>query len=43
MTIRVDSDRLHWSFGPGWPRFSLPLAAIRSAGPLEVLRSVAAR
>ena len=30
MTIRVDIDRLHWSFGPGWPRFSLPLAAVRS-------------
>jgi hypothetical protein len=30
MTIRVDGDRLHWSFGPGWPRFSLPLAEIRS-------------
>lgn len=30
MTIRLDSDRLHWSFGPGWPRFELPLAAVRS-------------
>jgi len=30
MTIRVDGDRLRWSFGPGWPRFSLPLAEIRS-------------
>src|SRR5512134_3939516 len=30
MTIRVDGGRLRWSFGPGWPRFSLPLAEIRS-------------
>jgi hypothetical protein len=30
MTIRIDSDRLRWSFGPGWPRFSLTLADIRS-------------
>ena len=30
MTICIDDDRLRWSFGPGWPRFALPLAAIRS-------------
>lgn len=36
MTIRVDGDRLHWSFGPGWPRFSLPLAEVQS---VEVTRT----
>ena len=36
MTIRVDDDRLLWSFGPGWPRFSLALAQIRS---VEVTRT----
>jgi len=36
MTIRVDDDRLRWSFGPGWPRFSLPLAEIES---VEVTRT----
>jgi hypothetical protein len=30
LTIRIDGDRLRWSFGPGWPRFSLPLAEIAS-------------
>lgn len=30
MTIAIDSERLRWSFGFGWPRFSLPLADIRS-------------
>jgi hypothetical protein len=30
MTICIDSDRLRWSFGPGWPRFSLALAEIQS-------------
>ena len=28
LTVRVDAERLRWSFGPGWPRFSLPLADI---------------
>ena len=28
LTVRVDGDRLHWAFGPGWPRFSLALADI---------------
>jgi hypothetical protein len=36
MTIRVEGERLRWSFGPGWPRFSLPLAEIRS---VEVTRT----
>ena len=36
MTVRIDDDRLHWSFGPGWPRFSLPLAEVRS---VEVTRT----
>ena len=30
LTIRIDGDLLRWSFGPGWPRFSLPLAGIAS-------------
>ncbi len=30
MTIEVRGDRLRWSFGLGWPRFSLRLAEIRS-------------
>jgi hypothetical protein len=30
LTIRIDGDLLRWSFGPGWPRFSLPLAEIAS-------------
>jgi hypothetical protein len=36
MTISVDGDRLRWSFGPGWPRFSLPLAEVQS---VEVTRT----
>ena len=36
MMIRVDGDRLRWSFGPGWPRFSLPLAEVQS---IEVTRT----
>lgn len=28
LTVRVAGDRLHWAFGPGWPRFSLALADI---------------
>ena len=28
LTIRVDGPRLRWSFGPGWPRFSVLLADI---------------
>jgi hypothetical protein len=31
LTVRIDDGRLHWAFGPGWPRFSLPLADIASA------------
>ena len=30
MTVRVDGERLSWHFGPGWPRFVLPLQEIRS-------------
>ena len=30
MTVRIEGDRLRWSFGPGWPRFSLPLAEVQS-------------
>jgi hypothetical protein len=29
LTIRVDNERLHWHFGPGWPRYQVPLALIR--------------
>jgi hypothetical protein len=36
LTVRVDGDRLHWSFGPGWPRFSLPLGDIAA---VEVTRT----
>jgi hypothetical protein len=36
LTIRVDRDRLRWDFGPGWPRFSLPLADIER---VEVART----
>lgn len=36
LTVRVDHSHLRWSFGPGWPRFSLPLAEI--AG-VEVTRT----
>jgi hypothetical protein len=25
LTVRIDPRRVHWAFGPGWPRFSLPL------------------
>lgn len=28
LTVRIDQHRVHWAFGPGWPRFSLPLADI---------------
>lgn len=28
LTVRIERDRLHWAYGPGWPRFSLPLADI---------------
>ena len=30
MTLAVEGGRLRWSFGFGWPRFSLPLADIES-------------
>jgi hypothetical protein len=30
LTIRIDGDRLRWSFGVGWPRFSLPLAEVQA-------------
>lgn len=36
LTIRIDGDRLRWSFGAGWPRFSLPLAEVQS---VEVTRT----
>lgn len=36
LTVRIDGDRLRWSFGAGWPRFSLPLAEIQS---VEVTRT----
>src|SRR5512134_2434452 len=36
LTIRIDGDRLRWSFGVGWPRFSLPLADVQS---VEVART----
>lgn len=36
MTIRIEGDRLRWSFGPGWPRFSLSLAEVAS---VEVTRT----
>jgi hypothetical protein len=36
MTVQIDDDRLQWSFGPGWPRCSLPLAEVRS---VEVTRT----
>jgi hypothetical protein len=36
LTIRIDGDRLRWSFGVGWPRFSLPLAEVQS---VEVTRT----
>lgn len=36
MTLRIDGERLHWSFGPGWPRFSLQLAEVQS---VEVTRT----
>jgi hypothetical protein len=28
MTVRIERERLHWSFGAGWPRFSVALADI---------------
>lgn len=28
LTVRIDRDRVRWAFGPGWPRFALPLADI---------------
>ena len=36
LTIRVDGHRLHWSFGLGWPRYSVLLADIAS---FEVTRT----
>ncbi|MGE5161831.1 MAG: hypothetical protein ACM3O5_10015 [Betaproteobacteria bacterium] len=36
LTVRIDGDRLRWSFGIGWPRFSLPLAEVQS---VEVTRT----
>jgi hypothetical protein len=36
LTIRIDGARLRWSFGPGWPRFSLPLVEIQA---VEVTRT----
>jgi hypothetical protein len=36
MTIRIDRERLHWWYGPGWPRYSLPLDQIRA---VEVTRT----
>lgn len=36
LTIRIDDDRLRWSYGPGWPRFSLRLADIAA---VEVTRT----
>jgi len=36
MTILIEGDRLRWSFGPGWPRFSLPIAEVTS---VEVMRT----
>mgnify|MGYP001154521259 CR=1 FL=1 len=36
MTVRIDGDRLRWSFGAGWPRFSLPRAEVQS---VEVTRT----
>lgn len=36
MTVRIDGAHLRWSFGPGWPRFSLPLADIAA---VEVART----
>jgi hypothetical protein len=30
LSIRIDGDRLQWTYGPGWPRFSLPIADIAS-------------
>lgn len=36
LTIRVDDEHLHWSFGPGWPRFSLALTEITA---VEVTRT----
>ena len=30
MTIRLEGDMLRWWFGPGWPRFALPLSEIRT-------------
>jgi hypothetical protein len=28
LTVRIDGERLAWAFGPGWPRYSLPLRDI---------------
>jgi hypothetical protein len=36
LTVRLDRDRLVWYFGPGWPRFKLPLHEIATA---EVTRT----
>jgi hypothetical protein len=30
LTTRVDGQRLHWWFGPGWPRYSVLLADVAS-------------
>jgi hypothetical protein len=36
LTVRIGPDRLHWAFGPGWPRYSLALADIAS---VEIART----
>jgi hypothetical protein len=36
LTVRIDGERLRWSFGLGWPRFSAPLAEITA---VEVTRT----
>jgi hypothetical protein len=36
LTVRIDRQHLRWAFGPGWPRFSVPIAAVQSA---EVTRT----
>jgi len=36
LTVEIDGEQLRWSFGPGWPRFSLALSDIAA---VEITRT----
>ena len=36
LTVRIHGERLHWAFGPGWPRYSL---ALRDIAAVESTRT----